>query len=791
MDLRKFKEMISDTKGNISAKLADTKEKLVSRSDKLRNVEDSDKKVGKVNENDVDEKIFNSKIPEIGIFDDTDDSYEPLSFEKPIYSDETSHEKDRNKIGRSRNVKSSSNKADSIYDEYNEPDYYAFYRKYKRNMGSEVGGNGGNDGYGDGSGYGNDDYGDGSGYDNDGYGGGYGNGGYGDGDGYGNSGIGGYGNGGYGDGSGYGNGGYGDGSGYGEYGDDRYYGQADGNYGLYSDGSGGSYSWDYRSNNRSNNGRSRSLYNGEGASRGGHYDSVAGKLGGGIASGLDKLHAKFNGGKKNSGGSRDLGGSRNFGGPRNSSSSWDSSGARNSGGTRISRNARYSRKSSKRNASSSRRKVTVVAAILVVLMLFIAGKSATESIKKTAAAKSEREEYIAAAREIAMSYDYDGAIAKLEEIKDYSKHSDVTDLIKQYTVLKASLVPFTSDDVVHVFYHSLVVDPELAFNGQDSDGFKQWMTTVTEFNDITQEMYENGYILVDVHDFVEETTDSSGEKHFKQKEVYLPADKKPYVLSLDDLSYYHSYDNKGIASKLVLDENGEVTCEYKQQDGTVVTGAYDCVPLLDQFLDEHPDATYKGARGIIALTGYNGIFGYRTDESYETKEDIDKDKQEWLDEHPDFDLDTERKEAKKIAKALKKEGWTFASHTWGHQKVGNISLASLEEDNEKWMKNVEPLIGETDTIIFAHGSDLANNVESYPESEKFQYLKEQGFDYYMNVYSKETYTMKICDTFVHQGRINLDGYRLWQDAYGGKNYLGKLFDAADVIDPVRKDMPAL
>ena len=42
----------------------------------------------------------------------------------------------------------------------------------------------------------------------------------------------------------------------------------------------------------------------------------------------------------------------------------------------------------------------------------------------------------------------------------------------------------------------------------------------------------------------------------------LPPGKKAYVLSLDDLSYYHSYDGRGIASKMVLDENGKPDCEY-------------------------------------------------------------------------------------------------------------------------------------------------------------------------------------------------------------------------------------
>lgn len=90
------------------------------------------------------------------------------------------------------------------------------------------------------------------------------------------------------------------------------------------------------------------------------------------------------------------------------------------------------------------------------------------------------------------------------------------------------------------------------------------------------------------------------------------------------------------------------------------------VPLIDRFVEEHPDFSYRGAKGIVALTGYNGILGYRTDQSYETRpDDLDANKVEWLDAHPDFSLAKEREGAKKVADAMKAEGWLFASHTWG------------------------------------------------------------------------------------------------------------------------------
>lgn len=394
---------------------------------------------------------------------------------------------------------------------------------------------------------------------------------------------------------------------------------------------------------------------------------------------------------------------------------------------------------------------------------------------------------------LAATYDYDGAIEKLNSVEGAAEDSEIAAKIAEYQSIKDSCVPVNMNEVTHIFYHSLVVDPERGFAGDDSlaAGFKQWMTTVDEFNKITQAMYDNSYVLVRLRDLVTQTTDENGNVHFvPNTELKLPQGKKAFVMSVDDLSYYHSYDGRGIASKLVLDENGKPTCEYVQADGTTVTGAYDYIPLLDQFIAEHPDASYKGAKGMIALTGYNGILGYRTDIAYKTRENLTSDQQAWLDAHPDFNWDNECAEAKKVADAIKADGWEFASHTWGHIRIGDASLERIQTDTEKWRTYVEPLVGPTDTIIFAHGQDLSDWHDYSGENEKFNYLKSQGYNFYCNVDSTQ-YFLQIRDNYVRQGRRNLDGYRLWNDVHGEKNRTSDLFDASQILDPRRTDVPAL
>lgn len=414
-------------------------------------------------------------------------------------------------------------------------------------------------------------------------------------------------------------------------------------------------------------------------------------------------------------------------------------------------------------------------------------------IQEEEAKNQKRKDAVAEAEKIAMGYDYDGAIELLKSLENYDKDADIIAQIAKLEAEKSTMVPVDMTEVTHIFYHSLVVDPERGFAGNDSAaaGFKQWMTTVDEFNKITQAMYDNGYVLVDLHDLVNQTTDENGEVHFTTNQIMLPEGKKPFVLSLDDLCYYHSYDGRGTATKMVLDENGKPTCEYIQADGTTVTGAYDCVPLLNQFLEEHPDGAYRGARGTIALTGYNGILGYRTDIAYKTGENLTADQKAWLDAHPDFNWEQECEEAKKVAQAVKDTGWNFASHTWGHIRVGaNTGLETIKTDTEKWLAYVEPLVGDTDTIIFAHGEDLADWHDYSTDNEKFTYLKSQGFNFFCNVDSSQ-YFLQIRDNYVRQGRRNLDGYRLWNDVHGEKNRTSDLFDANQILDPARTDMPSL
>lgn len=380
---------------------------------------------------------------------------------------------------------------------------------------------------------------------------------------------------------------------------------------------------------------------------------------------------------------------------------------------------------------------------------------------------------LAQAEALAAGYDYDGAIQLLSSDSQFAADPSVLEAIAGYESIKESLVKVHVSEVTHVFFHSLVADNSKAFDGDDDEGgYNQVMTTIGEFKQILQTMYDKGFVLVRLHDLAYETTDENGKTVMKTGTIMLPEGKTAFVMSQDDLCYYPYMTGDGFASRMIIGEDGKPTCEMKMDDGSVSVGPYDLVPILEDFIKEHPDFSYKGARAVLAFTGYEGILGYRTSSAYT--------------DSPTYEQD--RQEAAKVAQCLRDNGWELASHSWGHLNLGTVEMNRFTTDTNKWEAEVESLIGPTDIILYPFGADIGDWHPYTTENERFDYLYDAGFRYFCNVDSNK-YWVQVGDTFMRQGRRNLDGYRMWKDITAedpSHRKLDDLFRAEDVFD---KDRP--
>jgi hypothetical protein len=209
--------------------------------------------------------------------------------------------------------------------------------------------------------------------------------------------------------------------------------------------------------------------------------------------------------------------------------------------------------------------------------------------------------------------------------------------------------------VEHLFFHTLVIRPELAFTDDElGQGFRDWYVTVGEFRRILEQMDANGWTLVDIHRAVAGT-------------VRVPAGRKPFVLSEDDVDYYDDTRPRGVGWKLALDGRGDVKVE------------------------EHVDGR------VLAVTGYEGVLGERL-----------------------TDLSSVAR-ARALVARLKATGWTFASHSYGHIDESTHSVARLVHDSEEWNTQDEPIVGPTDVYVYPFGA-------GFPvDSPKVAVLRSFGF----------------------------------------------------------------
>lgn len=346
-------------------------------------------------------------------------------------------------------------------------------------------------------------------------------------------------------------------------------------------------------------------------------------------------------------------------------------------------------------------------------------------------------------------------------------------------------VPWGPDQLVeHIFFHPVIAYPQWGFHDCPSTesqklGLDDWMVTVDEYNKILQSIYDKGYIIVNMNDVWSEYTDDSGTTRMQRNTLMLPPGKKPLIISYDDVNYYDYMLEQGFTSKLVIGQDGELWAEctdpYTQE--TFLTQDLDAITILDKFVKEHPDFSLNGAKGCLALTGFQGILGYRTqtDRSLPAEEQATWEAQR----------QQEREAVAPIVTKLKETGWYFGSHSFGHINLSKHSLASVQDDTQRWLDEVGSLVGETTLYFYPHGARPDGGDDVKQTGPEFQYLQSKGFRVFASVgiesYSKikSDISAVICD------RLHPDGTTLRK---ARKRYL-QFYDAKDIMDvAVRPDL---
>ena len=338
--------------------------------------------------------------------------------------------------------------------------------------------------------------------------------------------------------------------------------------------------------------------------------------------------------------------------------------------------------------------------------------------------------------------------------------------IKDPTQERQGYVPWTGV-VEHLFFHPVIAYPELAFDGDTQEnGLDDYMLTAGEYKKILASLYEKDYVLVDINSVWSQEEGEDG-PHMVRNTLCLPEGKKPLVLSFDDTNYYPYMLENGFAHKLIIGEDLKIASWGRDPAGNeVVSRDLDAIPILDKFVEEHPDFSPFGAKGCLSLTGYEGILGYRTQ----------TDTQTW-DGAKEANRQKEREAVLPIVEELRRTGWTFGSHTWGHIRLGDGNQERIEADTRRWLDEVGSLVGETAILFYPHGERPDGN-DWTKTGPAFQYLQSQGFRVFCSVgvesfsFIKKDICAVICD------RLHPDGTTLRRHR---DQYL-QFYDAKDIID---------
>lgn len=384
-------------------------------------------------------------------------------------------------------------------------------------------------------------------------------------------------------------------------------------------------------------------------------------------------------------------------------------------------------------------------------------------------AQQEQARVLAEAERLATGYDYDGAIELLESLGDLTAYPDIATKRSEYSTARSNLVEYQDVSTLpNLSFHALINDlPRALKDTQYGGKYNQNFVSTTEFSNILEDLYENNYVLVDFDSFT--AINPSDPNIILPKSIYLPQGKKPFMLT-ETLVNYFAYmidsdrdgtpdaGGAGFASRLVVDSNGDIKAEYVDSTGATLVGNYDLVPILEDFIAQHPDFSYQGARATLGVTGDEGIFGYRINSSYTATMG-----QNYTNEQVAG--------AKEIVQALRDKGYTLACYTFENIPYASKNANQIRDDLQKWTSQITPIIGELNTFVFAQASDLTNYTDT-----SFQVMYQSGFRYFVaNGASPST---EVRSNYVRQQRLMVTGSTM---AHNPSWFTG-MFDCAAILD---------
>jgi len=357
-----------------------------------------------------------------------------------------------------------------------------------------------------------------------------------------------------------------------------------------------------------------------------------------------------------------------------------------------------------------------------------------------------RRKIIVEADVLAAGYEFEAAITLLKSNTVLQSEDSIIQRITTYQNQMNALAPYTKA-VPILYFHTLISDPKIAF-GKTSHSpadYKQRYVTTYEFKKIIEQMLARGYVIVNFDDVYANVNGT-----LVRKELKLPAGKLPFILTEDEIAYSDPMPLDGFARGLILD-NGEITARVLTTDGIVKSSDAELVPIIEAFIKEHPEFSYRGARGVLSATGFAGTLGFRLSNK------------------------TEIADAKAVAAALKEKGWVFSCTSYYEYEdtySTSPSPSKINTDLTLWNTRIKPILGNTQLFVSPYGNMLTGA----------NLLAIKNFGYNVFFTSDNTTNVTTNNGMLIVSRIGITGDSFKTNAaYFNANF----FNVSEIIDPAR------
>lgn len=277
-------------------------------------------------------------------------------------------------------------------------------------------------------------------------------------------------------------------------------------------------------------------------------------------------------------------------------------------------------------------------------------------------------------------------------------------------------------------FDTLIAFPDKAFNNyhdKKETPIESKLTTY-EFKKILEELYKNNYLIINPEDIFK--LDHNQNLHLNL--TNLPSNKTPIILTFDNVTYSSNYKNIGEIDKIIIDRyNNIATYTTKKSIQDRIQYDNEFVVILENFISTHPDFSHNNARGIIFLTGNNGILGYNTCKK-------------------NADYKNESRKVSEVIFKLKSLGWKFGCNNYTYEIDTNIDNIIFAKNISLWNNEVSPLIGDTKFFAYPYGICDKNN------SFKTNLLLDNNFRFFFTSDQNNQYSISKNSCYISRTHIN-------------------------------------